>query len=242
MLFDFPDRIKDSDRCHMRCVCDRCDSDCCNDGCMSFFTLELLLQHSNIPSSRQTRLTVDYDGCSDKAKTYIRNIILDPQKFVFGGYSIYLHGKTGVGKSTLATKILLNYLFSMCDCSIPESNCRGMFVPVSDIVQYCRSNKDAVDFDENMDILKKCDLLVLDNIFDFDYTSYVQEILSSIIRYRVSNSLSIIYTSNLSPKELNNKLPLFSSLVCENGIPIEFKGDDHRLNAEDFDKAFGGDV
>ena len=51
-------------------------------------------------------------------------------------------------------------------------------------------------------MVKKCKLLIIDDIGAEKVTEWVRERMVSIINTRVSGRLSTIYTSNLSPEEL----------------------------------------
>lgn len=78
-------------------------------------------------------------------------------------------------------------------------------------------------------MVKGCKLLIIDDIGSEKFTEWVRERLVSIINTRVSNGLSTIYTSNLSPEELKEGLEerIASRILGYSGV-IEIKGSDRR--------------
>ena len=78
-------------------------------------------------------------------------------------------------------------------------------------------------------MLKKCKLLIIDDIGAERVTEWVRERLVSIINTRVGAGLSTIYTSNLSPEELKEGLgDRISSRVLGSSGVVEITGADRR--------------
>ena len=85
------------------------------------------------------------------------------------------------------------------------------------------------DFEQVLDMLKKCKLLIIDDIGAERVTEWVRERLVSIINTRVGAGLSTIYTSNLSPEELKEGLgDRISSRVLGSSGVVEITGADRR--------------
>jgi len=80
-----------------------------------------------------------------------------------------------------------------------------------------------------LEMLKKCKLLIIDDIGAEKVTEWVRERLVSIINTRVSGGLSTIYTSNLSPDELVSQFEeRIASRVLGCSQIIEITGKDRR--------------
>lgn len=246
IMFNCVDRLKDVSKCPLRGCFDCCDSGSSCDSlmCDAFFNFTLYLSHANIPDTKihHHDISDNLNKCSSKARTIINNICSNPVDFVNGGFSLYLYGTTGVGKTTIGIKILLNYLYHKCLSVVPENECRGMLVPADELIEYHRLHKNDPDFTDNIQIVKDCDLVVFDNLFATDYSKYGHEIIDNVLRYRILHEKSNIYTSNLSMEDAYASNQMLASLCNERSKLIEIKGTDKRRNSlADFDKLFGGD-
>ena len=63
------------------------------------------------------------------------------------------------------------------------------------------------DFDIKLDSIMRCDLLLIDDIGAENNTSWSRdEILGTILQYRMDNELSTFFTSNLNLQELEEHL------------------------------------
>jgi len=156
--------------------------------------VERLFKDSKIP---KRYLDFNYDNLVldksfiEKIKTHDlkekRNSLL-----LFGGY--------GSGKTTLATV----YLKAKVNEGIA-----GIFISVPDLLDHIRSAYDEAQRlspDEIIEQAKKVDLLVLDDLGAEKPSEWVKEKLFQIVNYRYNELLPTIFTSNLSPEELENKI------------------------------------
>lgn len=109
----------------------------------------------------------------------------------------YLHGSFGSGKSFIIAA-LLNEL------ALKKSKSVIMYYP-----EMLRKLKESFydDFDVKMDLIKKCDLLLIDDIGAEAVSTWSRdEILGTILQYRMDASLPTFFTSNLSIEELEGHL------------------------------------
>lgn len=105
----------------------------------------------------------------------------------------YLHGSFGSGKSFILAA-LLNEL------ARKKVNTTIIYYP-----EMLRNLKESFydDFDTKMDLLKKTDVLLIDDIGAETVTSWSRdEILGTILQYRMDSSLPTLFTSNLTIEEL----------------------------------------
>ena len=78
-------------------------------------------------------------------------------------------------------------------------------------------------------MVKNCKLLIIDDIGSEKLTEWVRERIVSIIHTRVSNGLSTIYTSNLSPEEIKAEMgDRISSRILGGAKIVEITGADRR--------------
>ena len=123
------------------------------------------------------------------------------------GRGLYIWGKsTGNGKTSWACKIM-SYFFRKIAFNTGLEN-EGLYIFLPTFLEDLRDNYDNKDpeFDEVLRMIKTCRLLIIDDIGAERVTDWVRERMVSIINTRVSNNLTTIYTSNLSPEELRGEL------------------------------------
>ena len=88
--------------------------------------------------------------------------------------------------------------------------------------------RDAVD--AKIEALRNVPLVVLDDIGAERPSEWVRERLLTIINARYDNELATIFTSNLTPAELNEPLGArIASRVYGLAAPVRFTGADRRL-------------
>lgn len=119
---------------------------------------------------------------------------------------IYLHGNFGSGKSYILAA-LVNELAKK------GNKCVIMYYPDM-LVRLKESFSD--DFDVKMHSLKTCDVLMIDDIGAESVTQWSRdEILGTILQYRMDAKLPVFFTSNLDINELETHLS-----QTRNGIEI----------------------
>ena len=144
--------------------------------------------------------------------------------------TLFIWGKnTGCGKTSWACKIMGYYFRKIAFSSGLENE--GLYIYLPTFLEDLRnsySNPDE-DFAEVLEMLKKCKLLIIDDIGAEKVTEWVRERLVSIINTRVSGGLSTIYTSNLSPDELVSQFEeRIASRVLGCSQIVEIIGKDRR--------------
>lgn len=108
---------------------------------------------------------------------------------------LFLHGSFGSGKT---------YLISALLNELSKEDCRVIIIYYPELL---RSLKEAFEtnFGERIMSLKQADLLLLDDIGAETVTAWNRdEILGTILQYRMDNKLPTFFTSNLNLKELEN--------------------------------------
>lgn len=109
---------------------------------------------------------------------------------------LYLSGSFGSGK-TYILSALLNELSKL------NYSCIIVYYP--ELLRSIKESFNSDDYNERINEIKKCDLLLLDDIGAETTTSWNRdEILGTILQYRMDNKKATFFTSNLNIKELEN--------------------------------------
>jgi DNA replication protein DnaC len=162
-----------------------------------------------------------------KLNEYKENIIAHIER----GEGLYIWGEnTGNGKTSWACKIMSYYFRKIAFSSGLENE--GLYIYLPTFLNDLRNSytNPSPEFDEELDMVKNCKLLIIDDIGAERVTEWVRERLVSIINTRSSNGLCTIYTSNLSLKGLANKLgdDRISSRIKGSVTEIHLLGKDNR--------------
>lgn len=141
----------------------------------------------------------------------------------WGEESLLIWGTYGNGKSHLAGAIA-NYLNS--------KNKLVIFQSVPDLLEKIRrtfnKNNDSSESDI-LNYLSECHLLILDDIGAEKVTDWVQDVLFRIIDGRYRNKKPILYTSNLKPSLLSEKIgERIYDRINETNLIIENKANSFR--------------
>lgn len=134
-------------------------------------------------------------------------------------------GNYGTGKTHLATAIVNNLLTKNVPC---------MFVVVPELLEYIRAgikNEDtAQTATKIIDLAKKADVLVMDDLGAEKPSMWVKEQLFILINARYENSLTTIITTNLNTSELVEQIgQRIVSRIVEMTEAVKIEADDYRL-------------
>ena len=117
---------------------------------------------------------------------------------------LYLSGNFGSGKS---------YIISAMINELIKDNKTGVLVYFPNFLLSLKSSF-GKDFNEQFDYVKNADLLLLDDIGAENVTSWSRdEILGTILQYRMEEELPTFFTSNLNVEELETHLSMDNKKV-----------------------------
>ena len=112
---------------------------------------------------------------------------------------LYLHGSFGSGKTFLIAALLNELEIS--------KNAITEIVYLPELLRNMKEDFSIVE--EKLDFLKNVDILLIDDIGAENVTSWGRdEILGTILQYRMNNKLSTFFTSNLTLEELEDHLSI----------------------------------
>lgn len=232
MLFDYEDTNKG--QCWFRKVCKHKDdlSFCENNFCVLNHKMNFLTTYSLLSSKDKypIPLVPDADGTDKDKFLQLKEIQADINNFVTEGKNLFIYSKiTGNGKSAWAKKLLLSWFNSIIYFS--DYECRGLYINLprffnelkdnisnkSDYIQYVR------------DKIAKVDLVVWDEIGVKNLGNWEHDQLLNYINLRIEGGKSNIFTSNMIPEEIREKLGdrLYSRIIQTSQL-IELKGKDKR--------------
>ena len=111
---------------------------------------------------------------------------------------LYLCGSFGSGKS---------YLMSALINELSKKGYNSIILYYPSLLSSLKSSFNSEDFDIKLDSIMKSDLLLIDDIGAENNTLWSRdEILGTILQYRMDNNLSTFFTSNLNLEELEEHL------------------------------------
>ncbi|MCR8612976.1 MAG: ATP-binding protein [Mycoplasma sp.] len=122
---------------------------------------------------------------------FIKNIKEKDQK------GLYLYGKMGIGKTFLAQSVIDH---------VSKKSISVSFAPVNELMMKLKTLMQTPKFNSLVEVLKKSSVLVLDDIGAETISEWFRdEVLFSILSFRMENKLKTIFTSNYSMNELSKK-------------------------------------
>jgi len=109
---------------------------------------------------------------------------------------LYLHGSFGSGKT---------YMISALLNELSKDGYNVIVVYYPELLRSLKESFNNEDYGERIEEIKRCDLLLIDDIGAETTSSWNRdEILGTILQYRMDNKLSTFFTSNLTLDELEN--------------------------------------
>jgi DNA replication protein DnaC len=230
MTFDFEET--DKSKCWFKKVCKHKDeSDFC-DNCILNHKMNFLVTYSLLSSKDKypIPLVPDADGTDMDKFLELKSIQAEINNFVTEGKNLFIYSKiTGNGKSAWAKKLLLSWFNSIVYHT--DYTCRGLYVSVPRFFNESKSNiSEKSDYIQYLkERITNVDLVVWDEIGVKNLTDWEHDILLNLINLRAESGLANIFTSNMTPNELKDRLGdrLYSRIIQLSTL-IELNGKDKR--------------
>lgn len=205
-----------------------CDNEC-KSFCLRYSEMKFMLDNSGIPKSKQKFNRLIPSDCDIPAFKLLASFQNNIIKFVDKGCNLYLHSDNcGNGKTTWAIKLLMQYFYEMWAGNGFIK--RGLFISVPSFITAHKNNITKANYElmNILDDLLTVDIVVWDDIAVSQLTDYETSILLSYIDQRTLNDKSNIFTGNINPDTLNEKVGERLSSRILSGYIVELKGGDNR--------------
>ncbi|WP_087971878.1 primosomal protein DnaI [Oceanobacillus rekensis] len=130
---------------------------------------------------------------------------VDQAKIELPKKGIYFHGQFGVGKT---------YLLGALANELKKINISSTLIYMPEFVREIKGSFKDDSFNEKVDFFKKADVLMLDDIgAELQSAWFRDEILGSVLQYRMMEGLPVFFTSNYDLDQLEDQFA-----VTKNGI------------------------
>lgn len=221
-------RNEDVNKCWYKSTCEKYNTNDCHYTCKLFTQTDYLFQLSNLPKSKWKSQKLTTDMLDSQSAEILNTILVDCEFFVQKGFNLYLWGETGCGKTSWAIKILNNYF--ACIAETNDFTVRGLYINVASFLRDAKLHMSykSDDYMELLETIKKCDLVIWDDIGQTDPTNYESQWLYSFINERILAQKSNIYTSNLSPEQMEKLDKRLESRICKGSDCLHLIGVDMR--------------
>lgn len=218
------------EECWYKKHCPQYKREICREDCIRYYQMYFLLNQAGIPKKRQYITPMSPAECDEEEFDRLAEIQNNIEEWVNEGNNLYLFSSNcGNYKTTWAIKLMCQYFNKIWHGN--GFQCRGLFVSVGKFLLDCKRNiSDPIpNFLEYLQTMRECDLVIFDDIGEFELTVYEQQNLMDIINERIYNERSCIFTSNVIDRELKNNIgPRLYSRILNTSEVIEFRGDDRR--------------
>lgn len=208
------------DRCPRYNAIKNCECRTTNESCIKLEKLTSLYNASMLTQRQREHIIFrpDYGNTSDLStfkdlSIFEKNIVAN----INNGKNLYIHSEIcGNGKTAWAIRMIQSYLEAIWASA--DTDCKALFINVPRFLLELK-NTISDGPSEYINYIKKnvltADLVVWDEIATKSITVYEHEHLLSLINARLDAGKSNIYTSNMSPSELAERLGdrLYSRIV-----------------------------
>lgn len=215
--------------CYAKDYCKGYGTSNCTERCDLLWKLNSIYDKSNLPLRYRYNIPLRPEQVDREAFNQLKGFLDNVTDRVASGESLYIYSEnTGNGKTTWSSKIMNQFIRKSVVKSTLDNDV--LYLNVSLFVEGMRGQYS--EYSEEMASLREramtCKLLILDDIGAERPSEYVCERLYDLINHRYTNMLSTIYTSNLTPFELGDRLGARIESRVRSAIQINLVGSDRR--------------
>lgn len=222
------DRSTDIEHCWYKTMCDKYGTALCKETCKKFTQTDYLFQTSNLPRSCWKSQRLDSSLLEPEVEEILNTITNDCEFFITQGFNLFLYGETGCGKTSWAIKIMNNYFAVIAERN--DFSTRGLYINVSSFLRDAKLNMTykSDKYYHLLSEIKSCDVVIWDDVGQTDPSNYESQWLYSFINERMLAKKSNIFTSNLSPQQLEKLDKRLESRICKGSDCLHITGIDMR--------------
>ena len=222
-----------SEKCYVQDTCKKFKLGKCTDPfCVRLYKINDLYDKSLLSNEQRLgiKLKLDVDGSDEVPYTMLQKYQQNMMDFVSTGSNLYIFSaNTGNGKTSWAIKLLQAYILKIWHSS--DLKCRALFINVPKYTRELKLNieKRSQYIQTINESVYDADVVVWDDIATKSTSEYEHEQLISILDSRFDEKKCNIFTSNVSPTELQNYLGArLTSRIIGLSNCIQFNGIDKR--------------
>lgn len=218
------------DKCWYKNACSMYNKEPCRMNCPRYLQMYYLFNQAGIPEVMQYPSPLYPDKQDYEQFVRLSEIKNDIVNWVNSGNNLYIFSSTcGNGKTSWAIKLMSKYF----DCVWPGNGyeCRGLFIRCGQLFNRAKRNISSKDskWEEYLQAIRECDLVIWDDIGEYQLSLYDQQLLIELIDDRIYSGKANIYTSNVIDEVLECNIgKRLTSRVLNNSEVIEFIGGDRR--------------
>ena len=197
------------------------------EGQFIYHSLIEMDNNSNLPNKAwgDVRLAVtDLNKESfDVCKSYMDNVVQEVQQ----GRGIYIYGGVGTGKSTWAYKISRKYIATLAYNKVQNRQAPAVyFANVPELMNNLKEGFNDPQYMRELNYrIENSQLVVFDDIGAENMTEWTKEQLYHYINYRYSNGKATVFTANIPPNSLENRV---ADRIRGMTTVVEIKGQSRR--------------
>lgn len=216
-------------KCYAEAYCKK-NKKLCSEECDAYILLRALYRLSRLPERYCYNIPLIPEKqdipAFEELNGFMKNVVDNVDK----GRGLYIWSENvGNGKTSWACKILSYYFRKVVFTSGIENE--GLYIYLPTFLEDLRESYDTkVDgLEELLYMVKYCKLLIVDDIGAEKSSEWVRERMLSFITDREMRGLSTIYTSNLSPEDLEASMGVrVASRIMGSTKAIHLTGKDKR--------------
>ena len=226
-----------SNKCFLTDKCQKYKRGDCKDTsfCVKLFKMEQLYSNSLLPVSKWVpfQLRIDKDGTDREEFTKLSSMCSNIEDFVNSGKNLYLYSTVcGNGKTSWAIRFIQSYFDKIWYTASTDTDCcKALFINIPNFFIQLKDNisKKVDNIEQIKEHIFEADLVVWDDVGTKISTEFEMENFLSMIDTRLSLNKSNIYTSNIIPYNLKERIGerLYSRIV-NGSICVQLHGSDKR--------------
>lgn len=214
--------------CYAKEYCKKYKSEVCNERCDLYYLLESTYKQSNLPKRYRYDITLTPEQIDLPSFVRIRDYQNDVLQHMKAGTNLLIYSKVaGNGKTSWSSKIA-NFYIRKALTTFSTQETPVLFLNTSAFLDELKESFNTGITPAHKQMAIDCRLLILDDLGAEKPSEWVCERLYDILNTRYSESRPTIFTSNLQPEQIGDRLGArIQSRVCS-GIVVEIKGGDRR--------------
>lgn len=217
--------------CYAKDYCKQYSTAKCNSLCDFKLVLDALYNLSDIPKRYRHDLPLRPEQIDLQVFHYLKEYREDINVHVDRGDWLYLYSTvSGNGKTTWSTKFASAYFRHLLRTGNFDIENKVLYLNTNIFLEQLRDSfdNDSSNIKMILDRAYKCDLLLLDDIGVERGTAWTQERLYDLLNTRYNDCKATVFTSNLSPTEIEDKLGKRIASRIRSSKVLELKGADRR--------------